>query len=249
MPKYVMVLSYDGTLFYGWQIQRHQRTVQSALENAFYDFCGTKTTITGSGRTDTGVHALRQYAHFNYDGNAKPDQMRRGLKRHLPDDIQIVEILPVPDSFHARYDAYQRCYRYIIAKQETPFNRLYQASFPRKKIRVDYLQKAAPYFIGKHDFSSFSKANESVPDHECEVIVSEFTESDDCLIYTIKADRFLHNMVRRIVGAMINVSHLELNPEIIKTWLEQKEPKQTIIYPAPPHGLYLVDVLYPTDQS
>jgi len=243
-----MVVSYDGTGFYGWQIQKHQRTVQSALEKAFYDYCGVKTSVTGSGRTDTGVHAIRQYAHFDYNGNANPEQMRKGLRRHLPDDVQIQEILAVPDTFHARYDAYERYYKYIIAKYETPFNRLYQASFPRKKISIELMQKAAPYFLGKHDFSSFSKPNVSVPDHICEVKMSEFTVEDDCIIYSIKADRFLHNMVRRIVGAMINVSHLQLDPEIILTWLEQKDPRQTIIYPAPPQGLYLVNVLYPSNK-
>lgn len=243
-----MILSYDGTGFYGWQIQKHQRTVQSELEHAFYDYCGVKTSVTGSGRTDTGVHALKQYAHFEYQGNANPEQLRKGLRRHLPDDIQIIKILPVSDDFHARYDAYERHYRYIIAKHETPFNRLYLSAFPRKKIRFELLQKAAPYFLGKHDFSSFSKPNSEVPDHVCEIKVSEFEDREDCYIYTIRADRFLHNMVRRIVGAIINISHMQLDPKIINSWMEEKNPKQTIIYPAPPQGLYLIDVLYPKEK-
>lgn len=248
MPKFVMIVSYDGSGFYGWQIQRHQRTVQSALEQAFYDFCGIKTAVTGSGRTDSGVHALRQYAHLNYDGNANPEQLRKGLRRHLPDDIQIIRILPVSESFHARYDAFQRCYRYTITKQQTPFNRLYQSYFPRKKLRIELMQKAAPFFLGKHDFSSFSKSNIAVPDHVCDVKMSEFEIRKDSYIYTIKADRFLHNMVRRIMGAMVSISHHELDPEIINTWFAQKEPKQTLIYPAPPQGLYLVDVKYPKEK-
>lgn len=245
MPRFVMILSYDGNSFYGWQVQKHQRTVQSALEKALLDYCGVRTAVTGSGRTDTGVHALRQYAHFDYDGNANPEQLRKGLRRHLPDDIQILKIIPVADDFHARYDAYERHYRYLITKQQTPFNRLYRSAFPRKKIRFDLMQRAAPLFLGRHDFSSFSKPNAAVPDHVCEVKVSEFEIRDDCYIYTIKADRFLHNMVRRIVGAMINISHMQLDPAIITKWIEEQNPKQTIIYPAPPQGLYLVDVLYP----
>jgi len=248
MTRYVMKIAYDGTGYFGWQVQHQQRTVQHTIEKALLEFCGKKTSLTGSGRTDTGVHALCQYAHFNYKGNASPEQMRKGLRRFLPDDIQILSIYKTTPDFHARYDAYERCYQYIIAKAETPFNRLYQGSFPKKKISLDLLQKAAPYFLGEHDFSSFSKLNPAVPDHVCSVYQSDFAVHEDYYTYTIRANRFLHNMVRRIVGALVNVSHLELEPTIIFEWLAQKQARQTIIFPAPPQGLYLADVLYPKDK-
>jgi tRNA pseudouridine38-40 synthase len=248
MSRYVMKVAYDGTNYYGWQVQHQQRTVQHTIEKALQEFCGKKTSLTGSGRTDTGVHALGQYAHFNYKGSASPEQMRKGLRRFLPDDIQILKIFKATPDFHARYDAYERCYHYLIANTETPFNRLYQGSFPRKKIDLDLLQKAAPYFLGEHDFSSFSKLNPAVPDHVCTVYQSDFVIHENHYKYTIRANRFLHNMVRRIVGALINVSHLELEPTIILEWLEQKQPRQTIIFPAPPQGLYLADVLYPDNK-
>jgi tRNA pseudouridine38-40 synthase len=248
MSRYLMRLSYDGTGFHGWQIQKQNRTVQLVLEQAFKDFCGEVTKVTGSGRTDTGVHALAQSAHFDYAGTATPEQMRKGLRRFLPDDIQILSITPVHPEFHARYDAYQRYYQYVITKNETPFNRLYQASFTRKKLRYDLMRQAAAHFIGEHDFTSFSRENPAVPDHVCTIITSEFTEHDDRYVYHICADRFLHNMVRRIVGSIVNIGHLQLEPAIVLDWLKQKESKQTIIYPAPAQGLYLVEVLYPDDK-
>jgi tRNA pseudouridine38-40 synthase len=243
-----MKLAYDGTNFLGWQVQKQQRTVQYVVEQALSEFSGRRTVLTGSGRTDAGVHATGQHAHFNYQGSANPEQIRKGLKRYLPDDIQVVNIVPVCSDFHARYDAMERCYRYIIAIRETPFNRLYQGSFPRKQIKVELMQKAAPYFLGQHDFSSFSKDNPNVPDHVCHIRHSDFEIREDCCIFTIRADRFLHNMVRRIVGALVNIGHLNLDPAIILTWLEQKQSRQTIIFPAPPNGLYLHDVIYPPDK-
>lgn len=243
-----MKIAYDGTNYFGWQVQHQQRTVQHTIENALTEFCGKKTAITGSGRTDAGVHAWGQYAHFNYKGNANPEQIRKGLRRFLPDDIKVLKIYRTTPDFHARYDAYERIYQYHIAKEETPFNRLYMGSFPRKKIDIEAMQVAAQYFLGEHDFSSFSKMNPAVPDHVCSIYQSDFEIHEDYYAYTIRANRFLHNMVRRIVGSLINISHLQLDPAIINKWLEEKQSRQTIIFPAPPQGLYLVDVLYPKDK-
>ncbi|HOD17452.1 MAG TPA: tRNA pseudouridine(38-40) synthase TruA [Candidatus Cloacimonadota bacterium] len=246
--RFLMKVAYDGTDFGGWQMQKHQRTVQSVLQKALYEFSGHKTPVTGSGRTDAGVHAWGQYAHFDYRGTATAEQMQKGLKRFLPPDVQILKIIPVPPDFHARYDAMERCYQYIITLKPTPFNRLYEGSFPRKKIRIELMQKAAPFFLGTHDFSSFSKENPAVPDHVCTVVQSDFEIYQDRYIYTIRADRFLHNMVRRIVGALVNIGHFDLEPSIVETWLQQKQARQTLIFPAPPQGLYLMDVRYPEEK-
>lgn len=243
-----MKLCYDGTKYMGWQIQRHPNTVQARLQKALYDFSGTKTNVVGSGRTDTGVHALAQYAHFDYNGTANPEQMRKGLRKYLPDDIQIIKIQSVSNEFHARYDACERHYRYIISKNHNPFNRFYQGNFHKLTLNQDILFKIAPYFLGKHDFSTFCRLNPSVQDRVCNVVYSEFQETDDSYLYDIKANRFLHNMVRRIVGAMVSISHHKLDPEIVSYWLNQKQPKQTLIFPAPPQGLYLVDVRYPCEK-
>lgn len=248
LKRYALKIAYDGTNFMGWQKQKQQRTVQYALEKALTDFSGTKTIVTGSGRTDAGVHALGQFAHFDYSGSASPLQMLKGLRRFLPDDIQIVNIYHATADFHARYDAFQRCYEYRIAKKETPFNRLYMGSFPRKRLDVSIMQAATKYFLGEHDFSSFSKDNPAVPDHVCDIKESYLVEHEDFYVYHISATRFLHNMVRRIVGSLVNISHMNLEPTIVLDWLAQQDPKQTVIYPAPPQGLYLVSVLYPVGK-
>jgi tRNA pseudouridine38-40 synthase len=248
MPRFLMKLSYDGTNFLGWQVQKQNRTVQLILDNALSEFCGYRVKATGSGRTDTGVHALGQHAHFDYNGNATPEQIKRGLRRHLPDDVQILSIHHTTTDFHARYDAYERHYQYIISLIPTPFNRLYTGSFPRKKLRPDYMSEVSRYFTGEHDFTSFSKDNPAVPDHVCTVKESRLEIAEDTLIFTIVADRFLHNMVRRIVGAMVSVGHHQLEPSIILKWLDEKQSRQTMIFPAPPQGLYLMDVKYPENK-
>lgn len=244
-----MKLSYDGTRFHGWQTQPHKRTVQKSVSYALTRFAHKRTIVTGSGRTDTGVHAMGQCAHFDYEGNATGDQIRKGLRKYLPDDVKILSITAVAPEFHARYDACLRHYEYLIAKDETPFNRQYMGYFPRKKVNFAVLQECAPCFLGEHNFSSFSKPNPAVPNHICDVIDSSITEYESHFVYTVKATRFLHNMVRRMVGAMINISHLGLSPETIYTWIAQQNPRQTIIFPAPPQGLYLMGVKYPDHQA
>jgi tRNA pseudouridine38-40 synthase len=206
MARFLMKLAYDGNRFHGWQTQPHKRTVQRSLRYALTRFAHKKIDVTGSGRTDTGVHAKGQYAHFDYEGNARGEQIRKGLRKYLPDDINVLSIIPVNPDFHARYDAFQRHYEYLIAKEETPFNRQYMGWFPRKQLLLEALQASARYFIGEYDFSSFSKPNPAVPDHVCQVTESFVTEYDDHYVYTVKATRFLHNMVRRMVGAMVNIT-------------------------------------------
>ncbi len=248
MQRFAIQIAYDGTDYFGWQVQKRLRTVQSVMEKGLSEFCGSRTRITGAGRTDTGVHALNMTAHFDYKGSAHPEQIRKGLRRFLPPDIQIIRVIPVTSDFHARYDAMERHYKYHIALEETPFNRLYTGYFPRKRIRSELIRTAASYFLGPHDFSSFSRENPAVPDHICEIHQSDLAVQDDCLIYSIRADRFLHHMVRRMVGAMVSISHFEMDPGIIATWLAQKQSRQTMIFPAPAQGLFLVEVIYPPDK-
>ncbi len=245
MQRYLIKLSYDGTNFSGWQKQLHKRTVQEELEKALTLFAKTAVKVTGSGRTDTGVHALGQSAHVDYSGSANADQLLKGLSRLLPPDIALLRIFPVGPDFHARYDAFERHYLYKIAKAKSPFMRFYYGYFPHKHIHPDKIRQSLPYFLGKHDFSSFCKHNPDIPDRICEVKEILFTGHEEYYELSIRADRFLHNMVRRIIGALVNISHLNLEPKIISAWLKEKNPRQKIIFTAPPQGLYLADVLYP----
>lgn len=245
MKRFLMKLSYDGNNFCGWQIQPQVRTVQLSLETALSQIAKQKIAVVGSGRTDTGVHALAQYAHFDFPINMQPQQISAALNSKLTDDILVKDIQAVSSKFHARYDARKRSYKFIIAKQLTPFNRLYQSYFPRKTIILDRIQKATPYFLGKHDFTSFCKFNPDLKHQICEIYSFNCKEDENAIILELSANRFLHNMVRRIVGTLVNVSHHQIEASIIKDLLKAKSPANKLISTAPPQGLYLQEVKYP----
>ncbi|MDZ4120960.1 MAG: tRNA pseudouridine synthase A, partial [Candidatus Cloacimonadaceae bacterium] len=154
MPRYLMTISYDGSAFHGWQIQDNAYTVQAAIQRAMEVMCKTHINVVGSGRTDTGVHALAQTAHFDYEGSMSPEQMVRALNRLLANPVRICDIKQVPDDFHARYNACERHYRYLLSKEPDPFTRLYRGFVPHQRIDLDSMLAAVPFLLGSHDFSS-----------------------------------------------------------------------------------------------
>nr|MDK2850478.1 tRNA pseudouridine38-40 synthase [Candidatus Cloacimonadota bacterium] len=245
--RYLIKFSYDGTGFIGWQKQKHGRSIQKVLETALEEFCQKPTPIVAAGRTDAGVHALGQYAHFEYEGNMRMPQILKAFRRWLPEDVKVVEIWEVGEDLSARYQAYERQYRYILVKDITPFNRNYAGFIPHLKIHLPPMQEAAPRLLGKHDFSSFGKLNPEVPNHNCEVKELTIIEDDDAFVFTIRADRFLHNMVRRIVGTLANISHFDLGPDTIDKILGERCSRQTLVTTAPAQGLYLIEVKYPVE--
>lgn len=245
MPRYLMKLCYDGTGYHGWQKQHNGISIQAVLEKALCTFAERDIPIVAAGRTDAGVHAMAQYAHFDYDGSMQPYQMLLAFRRYLPYDIKVLEIMKVSSELSARYQAYERSYRYILAKSRTPFNRNYSGFLPSIQLELHPMKAAAEHILGKHDFSSFGRANPEVPNRICEVKSLEITETDDSFIFHITADRFLHNMVRRIVGTLANISHFNLPPETIDAILSDACPRQNLVTTAPASGLYLIDVKYP----
>ncbi len=240
-----MKLCYDGTGYHGWQKQHNGISIQAVLEKALSIFAERDIPIVAAGRTDAGVHAMAQYAHFDYDGSMQPYQMLLAFRRYLPYDIKVLEIMKVSSELSARYQAYERSYRYILAKSRTPFNRNYSGFLPSIQLELHPMKAAAEHILGKHDFSSFGRANPEVPNRICEVKSLEITETDDSFIFHITADRFLHNMVRRIVGTLANISHFNLPPETIDAILSDACPRQNLVTTAPASGLYLIDVKYP----
>lgn len=245
MPRYLMQISYDGTRYHGWQKQQNGLAIQEVLETTMLRFCECHIPLTAAGRTDTGVHALAQYAHFDYSGSMQPQQMLLAFRRYLPYDIKVNSIQRVSPSLSARYQAYQRSYRYILAKERTPFNRLYTGFLPHIKPSLAPMQTAAKLLMGSHDFSSFGRANPEIPNHVCDIQLLDITETEDSFIFHITADRFLHNMVRRIVGTLANIAHFSLETAIINAILQDACPRQNIVTTAPASGLYLIDVKYP----
>lgn len=245
MPRYLMTIAYDGTLFHGWQIQPGQRSVQQVLETALQSFECDDPKVVASGRTDTGVHALGQKAHFDYNGNISPAQMIPAFRTRLPEDLEVVKVVQVPDSFHARYQACEREYHYLLAKHRTPFNRCYMGYIPGRALNVDDLNTLASVLVCSHDFSSFGRPNPNIPNRICDLREITITEQHDHYRFRIVADRFLHNMVRRIVGTLVTFNRKGLDPDTLKEILYQHDPRQTMVPTAPACGLYLVRVSYP----
>ncbi len=247
MPRYLMKLCYDGTAYHGWQKQQNGLAIQEVLERAFHYFSPEPGSIIAAGRTDTGVHALAQYAHFDYTGRMLPEQMLLAFRRLLPPDIKVLEISRVSPWLSARYQAYERSYRYILAKETTPFNCRYSGYLPHMKLVLQPMQAAARLLLGKHDFSSFGRANPEVPNRICELKRLDISEREDSFVFDVVADRFLHNMVRRIVGTLANISHFELDASIIEEILADRCPRQNLVSTAPASGLYLIGVKYPEE--
>lgn len=245
MTRYLMKLCYDGTGYHGWQKQHNGISIQATLERALQAFAHKEIPVIGAGRTDAGVHALGQYAHYDYEGTMQPYQMVLAFRRNLPDDVKVLSIEQVSPNLSARYQAYERSYRYLLAKQKTPFNRYQTGFLPHLNINLPAMQKAALHLLGTHDFSSFGRANPEVPNRICTIKSLQISESEEQFEFLILADRFLHNMVRRIVGTLANIAHFGLPSSTIDDILNDACPRQNLVTTAPASGLYLIDVKYP----
>lgn len=245
MQRFLLTISYDGTHFCGWQSQKEGRTVQQTLEAALSTIAKEPITIFGSGRTDSGVHALGQCAHVDLPIDIQPQQLIWALRTKLPHDVAVIDATPVFSQFHARYDAFRRTYLYRLALQRTPFNRDFCSFMPKISIRPDSISQALTYFIGEHDFTSFSKFNPKIKSTICDMQTCEMILMENELQFTIRANRFLHNMVRRIVGTAVLIGHHQEDPTIISTLLKRRDPRHKLIATAPPQGLYLAKVEYP----
>lgn len=245
MPRYLMKVCYDGNGFMGWQIQKRGRTVQQEVQGALERISGVATPVIAAGRTDAGVHALAQCAHFGYEGSMTPQQLVLAFRTQLADDVRVLAITPIPANFSARYQACQRTYLYKLAREKSPFNRNYMGFVPYKNIQTALIREAAQHFLGTHDFSSFGRPNPVVPNRICEVREIRFEEYADHWELIIRADRFLHNMVRRIMGALISLSHNDLPPSTVTDLIMRAKPTQNNVFTAPAQGLYLVCVDYP----
>lgn len=243
--RVVLKISYDGSGFCGWQIQNHCRTVQDTIERTLSKIVKTPISLVCAGRTDAGVHATSQYAHFDYQGRMQEQDFVRALNRHLNHDIRIINAQYVASDFHARYKAFERGYRYLLSKEIVPFYRFYRGYIINQDLRLETLQRLTEPLLGKHDFSSLAQYNPEVPNRICEVKELSITETAEYYEFNIRADRFLHNMVRRIVGTLCNLCTKNLGPEDLSRILLEADPRQTFVVPAPAAGLYLTDVLYP----
>ena len=249
MPRYKLKIEYDGSDFVGWQRQKNGITVQEVIEQAVKKYCQTIVIVHGAGRTDTGVHAIGQVAHIDLPKDDDSKIVRNALNAHLRDyAVVILEVNKVNDSFHARFDAYERVYKYYISNRKVPLvidnNRYWW--FPRN-INISKMQKACRYLIGKHDFTSFrSSACQAISPVKTinDIKIKNLSEKIE-IIFT--APSFLHHQVRNIVGSIAMVGIGKWEPEDIKKVLDAKDRKKAGLS-APACGLYLTSVKYKDDN-
>lgn len=247
MQRYFIYLAYDGSHYHGWQIQPNGISVQECLMKALYTFLRYEVDVVGAGRTDTGVHAALMVAHFDYEGETLDTSLVADkLNRILPPDISVYQVRQVKPEAHARFDALSRTYKYYITTEKSPFNRQYRCR-THGSLDFDKMNEAARVLYEYIDFTSFSKLHTDVKTNNCKVIHAEWSREDNITwVFTIRADRFLRNMVRAIVGTLIEVGRGKINIQDFRNIIEQRDRCKAGTS-VPGQGLFLVDIEYPED--
>ncbi len=244
MGNIKLVIQYDGTNYCGWQKQKNGISIQEEIEKAIFIVTGEKVNLIGAGRTDKGVHAQGQVANFLTSSSIPADKFKYALNSKLPEDIKVIESELVDDSFHSRYDALGKKYTYIIYNRRilNPLYRNYSYHVPYK-LNFHYMEEAAKYFLGTHDFSAFMASNSSVKSTIRTIYNIDLKKDKDLICISIKGNGFLYNMVRIIVGTLVEVGSGKLNPNSIPNIIESKDRKKAG-HTAPAKGLYLDEVYY-----
>jgi tRNA pseudouridine38-40 synthase len=243
MKRYFIHLAYNGARYCGWQIQPHSPSVQEELERCLTLKTGQKISVTGCGRTDTGVHARNYYAHFDVETPiANCQDLVYRLNVFLPPDIVLYKIWEVPADLHARFNAVSRTYHYYISRQKNPFHQQ-DAYFLYGDLDVEKMQQAADLLFNYHDFTSFSKLHTQVKTNDCKIMEARWFELDGLLVFRIRADRFLRNMVRAIVGTLLEVGKGRMTLEQFKEVIEKKN-RCSAGESVPAHALFLEAVEY-----
>lgn len=235
-------IQYNGTGYSGWQYQPKQKTVQGEIEKAIKKIISKKTTIYAAGRTDAGVHALGQIANFKTESKLTPSKLQDALNFYLPNDILISSASEVPIGFHSRYDAIFRSYRYDISGDRSAFDsdRSWLVGWP---LSGTALEKAADFIVGDHDFASFCVSSSLKENNHCLIYRSRWINREGKLSYDITADRFLHTMIRSLVGLMIEFARGAITFKRFKGIFDDGD-HSVIPRVAPARGLCLVEVGY-----
>ena len=243
MPRYFIHMAYNGSRYHGYQIQPHSESVQETLEHCLNLKLGEPVSITGCGRTDTGVHARNYYAHFDLDREIEDTEvLSHQLNAFLPEDIVVYRIWQVPSETHARFDAISRTYHYYITRTKNPFH-INDAYFLYGDLDVDRMQAATHILFEYEDFTSFSKVHTQVKTNNCRIMEACWFEQDGLLVFHIKADRFLRNMVRAIVGTLLEIGKGRMTLEEFRAVIERKDRCEAGTS-VPAHALFLEEVEY-----
>jgi len=243
MPTYRLTLEYDGTRYHGWQVQQNARSVAGELHRALHQAGIDVVELGGSGRTDSGVHALAQVAHLRLRKRVDPERLRRALDDDLPPDIHVLAVKPAAERFHARHDAVARSYVYQIATRRTAFAKRF-VWWVREPLDVERMREAAGLLVGRHDYRAFCER----PHEQSSTIVvvegAEVVVVDALVLVRLVASHFLWKMVRRLVGALVRVGTGELATGDLRALVAGEIELPVATWTAPPSGLFLERVLY-----
>jgi pseudouridylate synthase I len=247
VQRYFIYLAYEGTNYHGWQVQPNGVSVQECLQKALSTLLRLEIEVVGAGRTDAGVHARLMVAHFDFENNiADLTLLADKLNRILPPDISVYRVCEVNPEAHARFDAISRTYKYYITSVKSPFNRHLKCRI-HGLLDYELMNRAAQVLFDYTDFTSFSKLHTDVKTNNCRIMHAEWVKEDETTwVFTIKADRFLRNMVRAIVGTLVEVGRGKLSIEEFRKVIEQKDRCKAGAS-VPGHALFLVDIEYPAE--
>ncbi len=250
MKNIKLIVEYKGTSFAGWQVQPGQKTIQGEITEAILKTTGESVEVTGAGRTDAGVHALGQVANFMTGHTLDPARFRDALNYYLPEDIRIKSSDEVSDQFHARFSARSRRYRYLLSSDRSALYREFRWEKEGLAPNRDCLKAAATLVIGEHDFTPFCVVASQKEDNRCTIDHSQWIKYGPLWVYEIRGNRFLHSMVRSLVGAMVNLAGTVPDNNMHNLTLERFRDimlgrnSERVVFTAPAHGLYLVSVQY-----
>lgn len=244
--RYFIKLAFNGKAYHGWQRQENAISVQQMMEEAVSTIFAEPILLTGAGRTDAGVHATEFYAHFDSPGEYKEEALSEKvfkLNSYLPADVYVFNIFRVDTDLHARFSAHSRTYEYHITRRKDPF-RCELAWFVHGDLDVELMNKAAAVLKEYNDFTSFSKLHTQVKTNNCQVMEAYWEEQGHLLVFNITADRFLRNMVRAVVGTLLDVGRGKINIDGFQQIIEAKDRSEAGLS-VPAQGLFLVNIEYP----
>lgn len=245
MSRFFIEIKYDGTNYHGWQIQDNASSVQEEINKAFSTILQENIEVVGAGRTDAGVHAQQLFAHFDVESEFNIDKTLFKINKFLADDISCTSITKVDNDAHARFSATTRTYEYWITSNKNPFlqNKAYYLPF---SVDLKLMNEGTKELLIHKDFSCFSRSKTDTFTNDCDITFAKWERKKECLVFTISANRFLRNMVRAIVGTMLEIGQEKIKVSDLATIIESKN-RGNAGTSAPAHGLYLTEVKYPKE--
>ncbi len=241
MRNIKIVIEYDGTNYSGWQYQPKRKTIQGEIEKVLKRIFREEIRVVGAGRTDAGVHAIGQVANFKLKSKMSVKSLKAALNGNLPRDIFVKDVLEVSKDFHARFDARSKLYQYRVLFGRSPLRKNFVWEI-KYKIDLKIMKQGLRKFIGKHDFTNFSVANEK-KNRICKIIKTDLKKHKNEIIIEIEGERFLNKMVRMIVGFVVDLGRGQFGINVLKRMFDRDFNKNFLV--APSQGLYLIRVTYP----